>query len=222
MALDTIPWDIGFVFFAAGCIVGGIVFSIILIPSRRRNEETVEELTKTEREFAAYREEVGRHFNKTAELVNTMTESYRSVYQHLAEGAQSLCDDRVRQAAVQFSEPKLVEQAQEPVSTTADALNETEAGETPEQAQAETATGAQAEASPDTADSAPVPVEKSTGDEAASAIESSGEPVEKPEGETTAGTPFDEDEQSGKAGADSEAAAAPQDNSSSAKSSEPR
>lgn len=144
MDFDSIPWDICLVFFAAGCITGGIVLSIILSPSRRRNEETVAELDKTEHEFTAYREDVDRHFTKTAELVNAMTESYRAVYQHLSEGAQNLCDEESLKPAIQFSEPKLVEQSKKPIAGGAESPSETEtetseAAEPIAQAEAETA-----------------------------------------------------------------------------------
>ena len=160
MDLNTIPWDIRLIFFAAGCIAGGIIFSIILIPSRRRNEESVEELDKKDREFTAYRENVTDHFNKTAELVNTMTESYRSVYRHLADGAQNLCDEQLSKPAVQFTESKLVEQTKEPVIAAAEALKKTEAespeyAEPVEQAETETIAGEKNKASGDTAESTP-------------------------------------------------------------------
>src|SRR5690606_41654974 len=35
------------------------------------------------------------HFSTTAELFHNLTDSYRSVYQHLASGAQDLCPEPV-------------------------------------------------------------------------------------------------------------------------------
>ena len=103
---------------------------VILLPGRQRNKGAADELTKIKDEFQAYRDNVGHHFSKTAELVQSMTESYRSVYQHLAEGAQDLCDDRVTKLVVQFSESKLVEQEKAPAIGTAEISNQTE-DETP-------------------------------------------------------------------------------------------
>ena len=41
-------------------------------------------------EKEAYQEQVVEHFKTTAELLNEMTDKYRDVYRHMAEGAQSL------------------------------------------------------------------------------------------------------------------------------------
>ena len=42
-----------------------------------------------------YRQQVTKHFSKTAELVNNLTMNYRAVYEHLATSALSLCDEEV-------------------------------------------------------------------------------------------------------------------------------
>jgi len=42
-----------------------------------------------------YRQQVTKHFSKTAELVNTLTMNYRAVYEHLATSAVNLCDEEV-------------------------------------------------------------------------------------------------------------------------------
>jgi hypothetical protein len=47
----------------------------------------------TER-FTDYRDQVAQHFMRTSELVQEMTHSYRSVYEHLASGAQHLCGEQ--------------------------------------------------------------------------------------------------------------------------------
>ena len=41
-------------------------------------------------EKEAYQEQVVEHFKTTAELLNEMTDKYRDVYRHMAEGAQNL------------------------------------------------------------------------------------------------------------------------------------
>lgn len=42
---------------------------------------------------AAFREEVADHFVTTAELVNRLTDSYKEVFDHLRQGAESLVDE---------------------------------------------------------------------------------------------------------------------------------
>ncbi len=44
---------------------------------------------------ADYEAEVAEHFATTAQLLNRLTEDYRAVYGHLAEGARDLCDGDV-------------------------------------------------------------------------------------------------------------------------------
>lgn len=44
---------------------------------------------------AEYENDVHAHFSKTAELLTQLTNDYKSVYQHIASGAQQLCDTRV-------------------------------------------------------------------------------------------------------------------------------
>lgn len=39
----------------------------------------------------AYEDDVVEHFTETAKLLNNLTESYREVHNHLAQGAASLC-----------------------------------------------------------------------------------------------------------------------------------
>lgn len=57
-----------------------------LAKSEREREEVSEQLT-------GYRNEVTSHFTETSELLKEMTLQYRSIYQHLAEGAEALCPE---------------------------------------------------------------------------------------------------------------------------------
>ncbi len=50
------------------------------------------ELNELKEHFTGYRDQVTQHFMQTSSLVQTMTESYRAVYEHLATGARHLCD----------------------------------------------------------------------------------------------------------------------------------
>lgn len=43
-------------------------------------------------EHKAYRGDVEKHFEQTAELAHQMAEDYRRMYQHLAQGAVALCE----------------------------------------------------------------------------------------------------------------------------------
>jgi uncharacterized membrane-anchored protein YhcB (DUF1043 family) len=56
------------------------------------NNRLEKELEESRKELKNYRTEVSGHFQATANKVNALTENYRDVYEHLARGAQSLCD----------------------------------------------------------------------------------------------------------------------------------
>lgn len=66
----------------------------------RRTNRTVERLRSLEAELDAsraeleiYRERVVEHFGRTSDLLRSLTIQYRDVYDHLADGARTLCPD---------------------------------------------------------------------------------------------------------------------------------
>jgi len=74
--------------FLAGCVAGALVCYAFL--AGRRRETTIErQMRELQEEFTAYRENVNQHFNKTAQLVNSLTENYISVQKHLEDAADS-------------------------------------------------------------------------------------------------------------------------------------
>lgn len=90
-----------------GTIVGAIAAWLVL-PSRRQLRRVVSELDSLRSEHATYRSNVTQHFEKTSELVANMTASYKAVYDHLATGAESLCDNSKVLEAGEFGAPRLV------------------------------------------------------------------------------------------------------------------
>lgn len=90
-----------------GIIVGAIAARLVL-PSRRQLRRLSSELEALRAEHAAYRANVTRHFETTSGLVANMTASYKAVYDHLAAGAQSLCDGSKALEAGEFGAPRLV------------------------------------------------------------------------------------------------------------------
>ena len=56
-----------------------------------RQAELAEQLENANKELESYKEEVSQHFEKTASLVNNLTNSYKDVHEHLATGAVDLC-----------------------------------------------------------------------------------------------------------------------------------
>lgn len=84
--------------FACGAVVGGGVIGAIiyrnLTPNIKQADSLKAELDEARLEMESYKTSVNSHFDKTAELVNELTQDYVKVYKHLAEGAQALGDGR--------------------------------------------------------------------------------------------------------------------------------
>ncbi len=77
--------------FLLGSIVGAIICYLVF--SRSKAESSIDrQLRELQEEFTAYRENVNTHFNKTAELVNTLTENYIAVQNHLEDSADTFTE----------------------------------------------------------------------------------------------------------------------------------
>ena len=86
-------WFVLIAAFAAGCVIGAVLYGA-LSHGTRDARKLKSDLEKSEAEFEAYKSSVSSHFSKTSELVNDLTQDYVKVYKHLAEGAQILGDPR--------------------------------------------------------------------------------------------------------------------------------
>jgi uncharacterized membrane-anchored protein YhcB (DUF1043 family) len=71
--------------FMLGALLGGTVVYLFL-----RYRAGGRSVGAVRRELDDYKQEVGRHFDKTSELFASMTEQYRSLYEHLSDDAQLL------------------------------------------------------------------------------------------------------------------------------------
>ena len=85
-------WVIGMLSFLLGTVIGCILTYTIVARNNRTHQLQVE-LNELTGDFRDYRDQVTNHFMRTSELVQEMTQSYRSVYEHLASGAQHLCGE---------------------------------------------------------------------------------------------------------------------------------
>jgi len=76
---------------ALGLMVGIVIGSLIVyaIMKPKPGQKTV---SQVQAELDDYKSQVSQHFSTTSELFRQMTENYRSLYQHMATGATSLCD----------------------------------------------------------------------------------------------------------------------------------
>lgn len=115
----NIPLIPGAVVFFAGLALG-VGLAYLFVPGRKRQRQLLEELQREREAHSDYRHGVAEHFETTAELVNNLTQSYKAVYRHLAEGAHSLCADELVNPALRFAEPRLIAD-QKPAQAVSDA-----------------------------------------------------------------------------------------------------
>lgn len=83
---------------AAGGLVLGVVLGRLLgrAGARRdveRARELEDQLTRVEEDHARYRAQVSDHFGETSRRLRDLTLQYKSVYEHLADGARTLCPE---------------------------------------------------------------------------------------------------------------------------------
>src|SRR4051812_10314135 len=80
---------LGALFLLVGIFIGAWSYRTFFLDQRSRGlEQQLDALTK---EQAAYRAAVASHFDRSASLINQLTDSYQEVHEHLRHGAQALC-----------------------------------------------------------------------------------------------------------------------------------
>ena len=72
---------------------------------RKRIMDLENQLDQATQSRADYEAGVSEHFAKTADLLHKLTDDYRAVYTHLAEGAEQLCGDQMNMAEAALSSP---------------------------------------------------------------------------------------------------------------------
>jgi uncharacterized membrane-anchored protein YhcB (DUF1043 family) len=105
------------------------VFLIGLAVGRASSRRTAEHardledrLQLAEEEMNQYRAQVSEHFSDTSKLLRDLTLQYRNVYEHLAEGARTLCPEADRLLPSSFAEAALPAPADEDDGIGASAL----------------------------------------------------------------------------------------------------
>ncbi|WP_448216370.1 YhcB family protein [Endozoicomonas sp. 2B-B] len=92
----NVLWFLGSLAFLAGMTGGALLYHLLAGPRSDRGKMEAQ-LIELEADFKQYQDNVADHFNTTAHLINKLTDSYKDVYEHMANGADSLCnDDRVK------------------------------------------------------------------------------------------------------------------------------
>jgi hypothetical protein len=94
----------------------GLLFGFLLGRSRSRDaadrvrdlEDRIERATS---DHERYRTQVSQHFVETSRRLHDLTVQYKSVYEHLADGARTLCPDAAVAIAPSLAEAALPETA---------------------------------------------------------------------------------------------------------------
>lgn len=92
--MTDVNWEMIIFIIIAGLVLFaglGIFIGTRISADKKRIRELEGELSAAKKELETYRISVNDHFKKTSELFSRMTDSYKAVYLHLAEGARTLC-----------------------------------------------------------------------------------------------------------------------------------
>jgi len=79
------------VFFIISAVLFGLVVGALIMyfasGSSKKDEESI---AKVEKKLNNYQQDVVQHFEKTADLVDDLTQSYKKVFDHLSQSAKTL------------------------------------------------------------------------------------------------------------------------------------
>ena len=99
-------WFVVFAF-ALGAVVGALVMYLL----RHRLNDTQalrRRLGEVQSELDSYRTRVDEHFERTSDLFQEVTQKYRDLHDHLAQGATGLTRGTTRLTAVELPEKSLL------------------------------------------------------------------------------------------------------------------
>jgi hypothetical protein len=97
-------WIVALGCLLTGCLIGAVLFKLFRA-DEIRVQQLESQLQQLSDEYENYKKEVHGHFSDSAILVGKLTESYREVYQHLAQGARDLCPDYIASQMTQLGSP---------------------------------------------------------------------------------------------------------------------
>lgn len=111
----------------AALVIGGAIGALLAKttnPGEQRNRELELRLKQTEDQLRDYQQDVAEHFAETSQLVNTLTQTYKEVHQHLAASALKLSNPDLSRQLIDAGDGKLLtdsrkRSADEPAEATA-------------------------------------------------------------------------------------------------------
>ena len=88
----NVIWFMGSLAFLGGMLAGALLYHL-LAGSKSERGKLQSQLDDLQHDFKDYQDKVSDHFSTTAHLINKLTDSYRDVHEHMANGAEKLCED---------------------------------------------------------------------------------------------------------------------------------
>ena len=116
--ISLLAWMGSAIVFAIG---GGAGFFIARQIKDKRTLELEQQLQATQSKLTEYQDDVNRHFLKSSLLFSKLTDNYREVYEHLATGAQKLCNEKPVISSLDLPDTKILSAA---VATPAESSSE--------------------------------------------------------------------------------------------------
>ncbi len=92
---------------AIGLLAAGGGLGFLLATLRMRGESA--KVDEVQQQFDDYRQEVTQHFGRTAEHFKAIGREYRELYEHMASGADSLCDREAADVKLSFAPKAILE-----------------------------------------------------------------------------------------------------------------
>lgn len=92
---------------AIGFLAAGTGLGYWLAQLRARGESA--KASEVQQQFDDYRREVSQHFGRTAEHFQAIGREYRELYEHMANGADSLCDREAVDVKLSFAPKAILE-----------------------------------------------------------------------------------------------------------------
>ena len=96
MGLESTDWIL--IGVATALFLAGLFLGLALARggqgARARARRLEGELRQAQDALVGYQDQVGKHFVQTSDLFSDLTRQYSAVWDHLAEGARSLCAER--------------------------------------------------------------------------------------------------------------------------------
>ncbi|MFT7559841.1 MAG: uncharacterized membrane-anchored protein YhcB (DUF1043 family) [Flavobacteriales bacterium] len=96
---------VGAIALCIGGLVGALISRSLFPPEQQKKLE--ESLSSTRNDLQKYQSDVANHFAETAKLVNTLTDSYKDVHEHLARGATKLSNAEISREMLRAGDEKL-------------------------------------------------------------------------------------------------------------------